>query len=673
MSNYQEALSESERGRFLPALQKIRRSRRGSSSLLERILLAEMLQCTGDNTTAQTLGGRLASSQDTTASVASRCHSVLGLVATASGDLRQACGSFQKAILLAEEARDAPELCRAQLNLLANVADVFGPHSTTTLTSDVSRRISSLGDTTLRIRLRLTLARAEAKRGLLEAAESHHRTVISLLPSSPNDWLEGILKLDSSTIAYLRSEAAEAERLARSALKLADFSGHARTRSGAQANLSLILLDQGRLEQAQVFLDAALSGGHVVHEPRLALLDNYAQLRLSTGDLNSCERLLDEVDRDVPLDRRDRPSWYLPLFRLTRARLLLRRGQPEHAVSVLNDAIALGTGHSDEVRLHLLKADALISLNRLDESVSVMDEVTALSGSCPPSVAAEVDRVKGDLLVRLGGPGAGRRHLERAVRVLSVVGSATAREQAESALARVSAQPSESRAATTARPDVVDAAAVLDLSPHPELLGREALAVITDLDCADGAALVATRNGLPLEVLAHHGWSATRAREIARATEPDQRRALGELRGRRFYLSLAPKPDSVSRDALDSVRRLVESAVALEGYRREERREASLLPCEPAGEPDGVFLSDEMLKVVAVARRIAASDLPVLITGETGTGKEVLARLIHSASDRSEQAFVAFNCTGLPRDTAESQLFGTVEGRSPTRARMRRD
>ena len=382
----------------------------------------------------------------------------------------------------------------------------------------------------------------------------------------------------------------------------------------------------------------------------------------STGDLNSCERLLDEVDRDVALDRRDRPSWYLPLFRLTRARLLLRRGQPEHAVSVLNDAIALGTGHSDEVRLHLLKADALISLNRLDESVSVMDEVTALSGSCPPSVAAEVDRVKGDLLVRLGGPGAGRRHLERAVRVLSVVGSATAREQAESALARVSAQPSESRAATTARPDVVDAAAVLDLSPHPELLGREALAVITDLDCADGAALVATRNGLPLEVLAHHGWSATRAREIARATEPDQRLALGELRGRRFYLSLAPKPDIVSRDALDSVRRLVESAVALEGYRREERREASLLPCEPAGEPDGVFLSDEMLKVVAVARRIAASDLPVLITGETGTGKEVLARLIHSASDRSEQAFVAFNCTGLPRDTAESQLFGHRRG-----------
>ena len=394
----------------------------------------------------------------------------------------------------------------------------------------------------------------------------------------------------------------------------------------------------------------------------MALLDSFAQLKLAIGDLPTCESLLNEIDDHVPPNGRLRPSWYQPLFRLTRARLLLKRTQPEHAVRVLNDAMALGARHSDSVRLRLLKADALIGLNRLDESAAIMDEITASSGSCPPSVSAEIDRVKGELLARLGEPADGQRHLQRAVRVLSVVGSASAREQAEAALARVGSLPPETLPVRSARPGVVDAAAVLDLAPNPELLGREALALITDLECAQGAALVVTSSGLPLEVIAQHGWSAAQARGIARATEPDRRLALGKLRGRRFYLTVAPRPDIASRDALSGIRALVETAVALEGYRREERRQASLMPFEPAGEPDWVFLSDEMVKVVAVARRIAAGNLPVLITGETGTGKEVIARLIHAASDRAAQAFVAFNCSGLPRDTADSQLFGHRRG-----------
>ena len=394
----------------------------------------------------------------------------------------------------------------------------------------------------------------------------------------------------------------------------------------------------------------------------MALLDSYAQLKLATGDLPSCEDLLDEIEHHVVANGRSRPSWYQPLFRLTRARLLLGRRQPENAVRVLNDAISLSARHSDSVRLRLLKADTLIGLNRLDEAAAVMEEVAALSGACPPSVSAEIDRVKGDLLARLGEPADSLRHLGRAVRVLSVVGSASARAQAEAALARVRLLPPETPPVTATRPGVVDVAALLDLAPNPELLGREALALITDLECAQGVALVATSNGLPLEVLAHHGWSATEARGIARATEPDRRLALGELRGRRFYLTVAAKTNITARAALGGIRTFVETAVTLEGYRREEQRQAALMPFEPSGEPDAVFLSDEMLKVVAVARRIAADNLPVLITGETGTGKEVLARVIHAASDRAEQAFVAFNCTGLPRDTAESQLFGHRRG-----------
>ena len=145
MPNYDRALSQSTRGRFLTALRCLggRQSATGSRPTREQILIAEMLQYTGNNVAAEKVARRLAASRDTPTLVVARCHSVLGLVATARGKTHLASTAFQKAILIAEEAADAAEICRAQLNLLANVSDLFGPHSTTTLTRDVSRRVNS--------------------------------------------------------------------------------------------------------------------------------------------------------------------------------------------------------------------------------------------------------------------------------------------------------------------------------------------------------------------------------------------------------------------------------------------------------------------------------------------------------------------------------------------------
>jgi DNA-binding NtrC family response regulator len=69
-----------------------------------------------------------------------------------------------------------------------------------------------------------------------------------------------------------------------------------------------------------------------------------------------------------------------------------------------------------------------------------------------------------------------------------------------------------------------------------------------------------------------------------------------------------------------------------------------------------------MQKAVATARRIAASDLPVLLTGESGTGKSVLAACIHAWSRRRERSFATISCTALTDHRVESALLGHPDG-----------
>jgi DNA-binding NtrC family response regulator len=83
---------------------------------------------------------------------------------------------------------------------------------------------------------------------------------------------------------------------------------------------------------------------------------------------------------------------------------------------------------------------------------------------------------------------------------------------------------------------------------------------------------------------------------------------------------------------------------------------------EVKGAGDLVYSSQEMSKVVDGAKRAAASTVPILITGETGTGKDVLANFIHAHSARNGKPFIAVNCGAIPENLIESELFGHEKG-----------
>jgi len=101
----------------------------------------------------------------------------------------------------------------------------------------------------------------------------------------------------------------------------------------------------------------------------------------------------------------------------------------------------------------------------------------------------------------------------------------------------------------------------------------------------------------------------------------------------------------------------VDNALRLQRLESENRQLKQRL-----GDHAIVFKSEEMKKVMAQIERVAPTETRVCILGETGTGKELVARALHEKSPRSSGLFVAINCAAVPAELIESELFGHEKG-----------
>ncbi|HNP83331.1 MAG: sigma-54 dependent transcriptional regulator [Nitrospira sp.] len=194
----------------------------------------------------------------------------------------------------------------------------------------------------------------------------------------------------------------------------------------------------------------------------------------------------------------------------------------------------------------------------------------------------------------------------------------------------------------------------LGFSVTPCTGGRDALMAarqetfdiaITDLRlrAEDGLALteelMQIQPGLPVIILTAHG-------SIPNAVEAMQRGAFG-------YLT-KPFDDKELKATLDKA--LIQLRMT-----REIQRLKSLVK-ELYGLENVIARSPAMQRLFQQVAQIADSDATILLTGETGTGKEVLARVLHANSRRSKGPFVALNCAAISETLFESELFGHIRG-----------
>jgi transcriptional regulator with GAF, ATPase, and Fis domain len=105
---------------------------------------------------------------------------------------------------------------------------------------------------------------------------------------------------------------------------------------------------------------------------------------------------------------------------------------------------------------------------------------------------------------------------------------------------------------------------------------------------------------------------------------------------------------------------ILQNAMLLSALRADKEKLQGELQDKRFGEIVGACAS--MMEVFRKLQKVAATDISVLITGETGTGKELIAREIHRRSNRAEGPFVTVNCGAIPENLMESEMFGHVKG-----------
>ena len=489
--------------------------------------------------------------------------------------------------------------------------------------------------------LHLIVAAMEGQNGRYDEARRHCEAAESLLELAPHAWLRCTGLANTSALAMVAGEFDLAHDVLLSLDRFSRSSYLTRETTEAQVNIGYIDFCRGSYKRAANALADVVAATSSSLRAKLTALETNARARLALADLDGCESHLNQLESLITAVGSSHHGYARRRAVVTRARLLLKRGQPNEAVALLNEATLEHAASADAVFVttaHITEAQALSRIGKRRESAQSLLRAEHAGATQVRDVQAQYYYAAGDA-VGVADAALGYQLRDRARRLWEHQGIVALEREMESVPAPRDQGRKSHRHPTAA---VNALGSIIDLTHSPSVLGEELVRTLA------GFGIEATVTG-----------DAPSSEDMA-GTEA---LSLGTERGRPLWL-VCIRPEEPDKAVLmQDVLRVGRAAVDLERYKADERRRSAVWPEDPIEDQLGaLFISPEMRALLTVIRRAAMGTATVLITGETGTGKEVVARLLHAYSQRAKSAFVAFNCTSSPRDMIDSQLFGHRRG-----------
>jgi DNA-binding NtrC family response regulator/tetratricopeptide (TPR) repeat protein len=533
------------------------------------------------------------------------------------------------------------------------------------------------------------------------------------------DDILALLVHNQANVALMQHRHDDARVLAERSVAIHQTLGSGQGLAIALATLGQIFVQLGDLEHAEQMLTRALDvrSQAKVHETTGAVYDTLAQINLMRGSYDRADEYLRMASEAYGAYGSQTMRWYEWSLMVLGIRLAIRRGRYDDALRMADELVgATGIPAAESIQANLAGCEALMAAGRIDDAEARLDACEGqLDPRTTPANWGEFLRLRAALHAHRHRHAAAYHDLAQSANLFDLLGERYQSALSHLALGRLAAENGARSTAERnlelassvfhrlgARRDLADVAAartileataaahaavlpadddeatvrrLVDASIFPELLARETATALFEGTGADAALVfVSTEDGDP-RVLAAAGCDQASAQALACAAARGERQLRGaqlhteglgrDREGRRFCTIAATHP--IDEETEHRFRMF--ASVSRQGFDLCGARERPFQPADASGErplepllPGFICASAAMNRVAEQIQRFQGHDLTVLITGESGTGKDLVARAIHVGSPRSGAVFLPYNCTTTSRELADSQLFGHRRG-----------